>query len=110
MKEERLFLISMNDHRHSAVSHSDVFVNIRRTLVPLVTIRTLESRFLSAVVFHVRLQCFLIGVTCVTYRTMIGHFARVPEYTIFVLDGSSSPPVLHVRSQIIQNGGVIVRW
>ena len=86
----------MHDHRHPVVSHSDVFVNVRRTLVPLVTIRTLKSRLLSTIVLHMCLQRFLISIACVAYRTMIGHFARIPEYTVFVLDGYSSSPLLHV--------------
>ena len=78
------------------MSHSDVFVNVRRTLVPLVAIRTLKSRLLPAIVLHMRPQRFLISVARVTYRTMIGHFAKIPADAVFILHGRSSLLLLHV--------------
>lgn len=99
MKQLIPALIPMHHHWHSVVSHPDVLVNVRRTLVSLIAIRALEPRLLSAVVLHVSLQGFLIGVAGVTYRTVIGHLAGVIERTVFVLDRAIPPslPVFRAR-------------
>lgn len=76
----------MHDHRHPVVSHPDMLVNVRRTLVPLAAIRTLEPWLLSAIVLHMGLQRFLIRVSRVTNGTVIGHLAGVPKRAVFVLD------------------------
>lgn len=91
------------------MSHSDVLVNVRRTLVPLVAVRTLEPWLLSAVVLHVSLQRFLVRVAGVTSRAVISHLAGVPKGTVLVFHGAPSDPVLYVRSQRVQNAGVVRR-
>lgn len=99
----------MHENGHPVVSHPDVFVNVRRTLVPLVAIRTLESWLFAAVVLHVGFQCFLVGVAGVTPRTVIRHLAGVPGGILFVLLRVVRIPIFHVRSQHVQDTGGVVR-
>lgn len=84
--------------------HSNVFVNVRRTLVPLIAIRALKSRLFPAVVLHVGLQRLLICVTSVTPRTVVGHLAGLPEGPVFMLDLVSATAI--VCSEDVQYTGI----
>ena len=66
-------LVSENFHWKPIMSHSDMFVNIGRTLVPFFTIRTRESWLTTTIVFHMCLEGLLIGVTSIATWTMISH-------------------------------------
>lgn len=102
---EEPLLISVDDHRHPVVSHSNVLINVRRALVPLVAVRALEPRLLPAVVLHVGLQGLLVGVAGVAARTVVRHLAGLPERSVFVLD--LVPAAAIVRPQDVQYAGVV---
>lgn len=85
--------------------HSNVFVNVRRTLVPLTAVRALKSRLFSAVVLHVSLQRLLVCVTGVTPGTVVCHLAGLPEGPVFMLD--LVPTIAIVCSQDVQYTGVV---
>lgn len=85
--------------------HSNVFINVRRTLVPLIAIRALKSRLFPAVVLHVGLQRLLICITSVTPGTVVGHLAGLPEGPVFMLDLVSATAI--VRSQDVQYTGIV---
>lgn len=99
----------MHDHGHPVVPHPHVLVNVRRALVPLVAIRTLESRLFAAVVLHVGLQGLLVRVAGVTPGTVVGHPAGVPERSLFLLPVLPPRRVLHVRPEDLQQAGVVGR-
>lgn len=87
--------------------HPDVLVNVRRALVPLVAIRTLESRLLAAVVLHVGLQGLLVRVARVAPGTVVGHLARLPVGALFVLRIAMVRRVLHVRPEDVHQARVV---
>lgn len=87
------------------MSHSNVFVNVRRALVPLTAVRALKSRLFPAVVLHVGLQRLLVCVTSVTPRTVVCHLAGLPEGPVFVLD--FVPATAVVCPQDVQYTGVV---
>lgn len=100
-------LISVDSHGKSVVPHPDVFVNVGRTLVPFVAVRTFEPRFLATIVLQVRVEGLLIGVTSVATRTMIGHLSRVPER--ITLAFHVHPTDLHVSPQDVEEASIVRR-
>lgn len=87
------------------MSHSNMFVNIRRALVPLAAVRAFESRLLPAIVLHVGLQRLLVRVAGITSGTMIRHFSRLPEWPVFVLDLVLTATVIH--PQDVHDPGIV---
>lgn len=85
--------------------HSNVFVNVRRALIPFTTVRALKSRLFSAVVLHVGLQRLLVCVTGVTPGTMVCHLAGLPERPVFMLD--LVPTTAVVCPQDVQYAGIV---
>lgn len=82
-----------------------MLVNIRRALVPFAAVRAFESRLLPAIVLHVGLQRFLVSVAGIASGTMIRHFSRLPEWSVFVLDLVLAATIIH--PQDVHDTGVV---
>lgn len=95
----------MHHHGHSVMPHSNVFINIRRTLVSLVAVRALESRLLSAIVFHMGLQGLLVGIASVAQWTTIRHLTFLPDRSVLVLHLVTAASIIHPQN--IQNTGIV---
>lgn len=87
------------------MSHSNVFINIRRALVPFTAVRALEPWLLPAVVLHVSLQCLLVSIAGIASGTVIRHFPRLPEGSVFVFDLVLAATVIH--PQDVHDTGVV---
>lgn len=85
--------------------HSNMFVNVRRALVPLTAVRALKPRLFPAVVLHVGLQRLLVRVTSVTPGAVVCHLAGLPEGPVFVLH--LVPTTAIVCPQDVQYTGVV---
>lgn len=89
----------------SIMSHPNVLINIRRALVSLVAVRTLEPRLLPAIILHVSLQRLLVRVASVTSGTVVRYLAALPKRIVFVLNFVPGGTI--ICSQNIQYTGIV---